>query len=159
MEEGDRTGISKEAIEESLKALVYYGLAQFENQSKEGFDNASYVRTTNAGMYYLNILICRFAYLDLVWMDTPLTDRNTVEELLKHVVETRFPKSPRDIDEKFHRTEIFLDYLGKAEKEELSNRSEFSDSDLTRVEFIPRVKELYEKEKKYIRSKRINQNM
>jgi KaiC/GvpD/RAD55 family RecA-like ATPase len=159
MEEGDRTGISKEAIEESLKTLVYYGLTQFENQSKEGFDNASYVRITNAGMYYLNILICRFAYLDLVWMDTPMTDRNTVEELLKHVVETRFPKLPKDIDERFHRTEIFLDYLGKAEKEELSNRSEFSDSDLTRVEFIPRVKELYEKEKAYIRSKRINQNM
>jgi KaiC/GvpD/RAD55 family RecA-like ATPase/2-hydroxy-3-keto-5-methylthiopentenyl-1-phosphate phosphatase len=158
LDEGDRIGLNNLAIADALITMARFGLVQFENQSKEGYESADYVRITNAGIYYLKYLITKFIYLDLVWVDTPITDNNVVDELLKHIVETRHPKLPEDLDERFLRTEIFLGYLESAERNELADHAEFRDSDLTRVEFMPKIRQSYEKEKTYIQSKRTIDN-
>jgi hypothetical protein len=87
-------------------------------------------------------------------MDTPLTDPTVVHALLKCVVETKHSKRPEDMEERFYRTEIFLNYLEQMEKKELESRAEFKDSDLTRIEFMPEIIASYEKIKDYIIRKR-----
>jgi KaiC/GvpD/RAD55 family RecA-like ATPase len=151
--EAERVGISRPAIADSLKGMAFFGLIQFENQSKIGYDNAAYVRITNAGLYYLNELSHTFSYLDLVWLDTPILNRDLVESLLDHVVEIRLERTEDDLSERFTRTELFLTYLQESEERELKNNTEFRDSDLTREVFMPRIIESYQKQKEYIRAK------
>jgi len=134
--------------------MAYYGLVEFENQSKKGYDNATYVRITNAGAYYLNELIYKFAYLDLVWMDTPILDWSVVDDLLKPVVELKGYKDPRDLDDRFYRTKIFLDYIKEMEEMDFENNPELRESDLMRKEFVPKIIESFQEEKQYIQSKR-----
>lgn len=155
--EGERVGINRTAIADSLKRMALFGLVQFENQSKPGYDDATYVRITNTGMYYLDKLIHRFVYLDLVWMDTPILDKNLVGELLKHVVELKSMKTREDLGVRFQRTELFLNYLKEREERELKDNPEFMDSDLTRKEFMSEIRNSYEDRKKYIQQKREKQ--
>jgi hypothetical protein len=150
LDEADRVGVMRSAMDDSMKALAKYGLIEFENQSKLGYDDATFVRISNTGIYYFRYLIRDFAYLDIVWMDTPITEPNTVSELLKHVVELRPVKLPIYRDERFYRTEVFLKYLVQSEKTEMENHMEFRDSDLTKSFFMPEIIKEYETEKDYI---------
>ena len=97
IQEGDRVGVYRAAIEDSLIKMADFGLVEFENQSKDGFDTAHFVKITNTGTYYLEELAHTFKYLDLVWLDTPISDSNVVNELLRHVVELSGQKTERDI--------------------------------------------------------------
>ena len=146
--------INVEAISDSIKKMARFGLVQFENQSKEGYDEATYVRIANTGIYYLKELVYKFPYLDLAWMDTPISDEATVEDLLKHVVELRPRKTEYDIEERFDRTESFLKYLWKMEDAEFGDNPELRDSNLTDKEFIPSITKSYEEQKKYIKERR-----
>lgn len=143
IQEGDRVGIFRAAIEDSLIKMADFGLIEFENQSREGFATAHFVKITNTGTYYLEELAHTFKYLDLVWLDTPISDYDVVNELLHHVVELRAQKTERDILERFYRTEVFLDYLLKREQIEVKNKYEFQSSDLTRKVFMPGIIESY----------------
>ncbi len=151
---GEGIGLSREAIGYSLKKLAYYGLVEFENQSREGFDSAGYVRLTNCGSYYFNELDSKFAYLDIVWKDTPIADPVIVSELLRLVVETRVYKSPTDLDERFVRTAFFLGYLEDREDKEFENNAELSDSPLTNKKFMHKIRQSFEEQKQYIVSQR-----
>ena len=119
IDEAERLLINREAIADSLKKMAHFGLVEFENQSKQGYETATYARITNTGMYYLEELVHQFPYLDLVWMDTPISDKNLVRELLRHVVELRALKTEKDLDERFYRTESFLNYLNEWKKKSL----------------------------------------
>jgi len=152
--EADRIGLPLEAVEDSLKRMAYFGLVEFENQSKEGYDSAQSVRITNMGAYYLNELVSKFVYLDLVWMDTPIADPAVVNELLKRVVESQPYKSIWDLDQRFARTRLFLDYLLEMEKRVFQENPELRDSPLTRTEFMPKIFAAFEKERKYIVARR-----
>jgi len=154
IDEGESMMIKKEAIADLLTRMARFGLVEFENQSKEGYATATYARITNTGIYYLEKLINEFQYLDLVWIDTPISDKNLVRELLRHVVELRSLKTEKDLDERFYRTELFLDYLEKMEEKEFKNNPEFKDSDLTKKEFMPEILESYEEQIEYIKLKR-----
>jgi hypothetical protein len=154
VDEADSVGISRTTIDDAIVNLAKYGLVQFENQSKKGYEYATYIRVTNTGIYYLKYLSNKFIYLDLVWMDTPMTDYKIVNELVKLVVETKPQKTPQDIETRFKRTELFIQYLENSEKNELNNHCEYRDSDFTRAEFMPEIRQAFEKEKQYIQSKR-----
>jgi DNA-binding MarR family transcriptional regulator/energy-coupling factor transporter ATP-binding protein EcfA2 len=154
LQEAERISTSGRAIEESIKEMAYFGLVQFENQSKTGYDSAVYVRITNSGRYYLKELICKFAYLDLMWMDTPILDETVVQELLKYVVELKGYKTFTDLDDRFQRTEIFLEYLKEVEGMELANNPEFRESNLASKQFMPEIDKLFQEEKLYIESRR-----
>lgn len=152
--EGEKVGINRTIIDDALITLAAFGLIEFENQSKKGYEYATYVRITNTGLYYIRYLIKKFVYLDLVWMDTPMVKEDIVEKLLKLVVETKPQKLPQDVESRLLRTTIFIEYLHEVEQNELKNHAEYTDSDLTRNTFIPKIKEHFEKEKQYILSKR-----
>lgn len=154
LSEGERVGINRTAIADSLKTMAIFGLIQFENQSKKGYENATYVRITNAGMYYIEELVHKFVYLDLVWMDTPISNKNLMRELLKHVTELKRGRLRKDLNERFQRTQLFLDYLEAQEEKEHKENPEFMDSDLTRGKFIPEIIKSYQESKKYIVEKR-----
>ena len=156
LSEAERLMIRKAAIADSLRKLAFFGLVQFENQSKKGYETATYVRITNTGIYYLTKLIYRCIYLDLVWMDTPILDKDLIRELLKHLVEVRAMKRAQDLDERFQRTEMFLDYLKNREEIEVTDNPQYLDSDLTSKQFLPEIIQSYEEKKKYIKSKREN---
>lgn len=153
IQEGERMLINRSAIADSLRNMALFGLVQFENQSKEGYETATWVRITNTGIYYLKELIYRFVYLDLVWMDTPIADEKVTRELLRHVVELR-PKTENYLDERFQRTECFLNYLKQMEEREFKNNPQFNDSDLTKKRFMTEIIQSYQEAKKYIKSKR-----
>ncbi len=103
------------------------------------------VRITSAGRYYLDYLVNAFAYLDLVWHDTPFNDRGTADSIVKlmHSV---------DLEDRFQRVDMFLEYLDRQERTELAG---FASSDRTKVfgPFIPRIRAIYLKEKLEIRKR------
>jgi len=155
--EAERMAINRGAIEDSLVRMAFFGLVEFENQSKQGYNTATYVRITNTGIYYLEELVQNFVYLDLVWMDTPIADRNLVSELLRHVVELKHLGTDQTLDERFRRTELFLDYLMKMEEIEYKDNPEITDSDLTQSRFMQQIKKSYEEQRQYIQTKRARQ--
>jgi len=150
IEEGEKMGINRLAIGASLQLMAQYGLVEFENQSKEGYERASFTKITNTGIYYLNDLSHDFVYLDLVWMDTPISSKEVVEKLRKHFIELRGKKKEDEIYERFLRTEIFLDYLKDMEDKEYQNHTDYKNSDLTDKEFISEIRQSYEQDKNYI---------
>ena len=154
IQNAEAVSTTETAIEWSLKELAYFGLVQFENQSNTGYDTATYVRITNSGIYYLKELVRRFVYLDLMWIDTPIADPMIVKELLHKLVELEGSKASWHLQERFSRTEIFLNYLSKTEKQEFGENPEFTDSVLTKTEFMPNILKSYKEEKDYIESKR-----
>jgi len=95
-----------------------------------------------------------FPYLDLMWMDTPISDPDVVSKLLQHVVELRPFNTLMDLDDRFFRTEVFLDYLEDAEEDEFANNPELDDSPLTKKRFMKAIRESYEQQKEYIISRR-----
>jgi hypothetical protein len=151
--EAEELSIDRAAIAESLALMAYYGLVQFENQSKEGYDTADYVAITNTGSYYLTELCEKFVYLDQMWMDTPIRDKSLVDELLNYVVELKQLKDLEDVDDRLYRTRLFLDYLKEREEADFLNSPELKDSDLTKREFIPQIIKAFEEEKSYIQKR------
>ena len=146
----EEVSINRRAISDSLKKLAFFGLVQFENQMKDGYDKASHVRITRSGSYYLKELAHKFQYVDLVWMDTPISDPNLVREQKKHFVETRGYKTSQQLDERFLRTKLFLDYLAKREEKEFKENPEFLDSTFARKKFMPDISKSFEKQKDFI---------
>ncbi len=143
-----------DAVGDSLKKMAHYGLVEFENQSKKGYDTAAYVRVTNTGAYYVKELVKQFPYLDLVWMDTPISDDKIVRELLTHVVELSDFKRPSELEDRFSRTETFLHYLEDAEEDEFADSAELSELAMGEKRLLPEIRESYEGQKEYIQSQR-----
>lgn len=154
LQEAEELSIKEAAIADSLKKMSAFGLVEFENQSKIGYETAVYVRMTNTGSYYLRRLVREFAYLDLMWMDTPISDLPVVDALLKLVVELRLLKSSNDIEERFLRTELFLSYLKDKEDHEFAESPELNDSILTRAKFMNEILESFKESREYIRARR-----
>jgi len=74
-----------------------------------------------------------------MWIDTPISDPIVVKELLHRLVELEAAKASWHLEERFSRTGIFLNYLSKMEKQEFSENPEFTDSVLTKTEFMPLI--------------------
>jgi len=151
--EAERLLITRNAIEDSLKKMAKFGLIEFENQSRQGYQSATYAGITATGTYYLTELAHTFAYLDLVWMDTPICNKDLLTKLLTKVVELKGYKVYTDIFEKYERTRSFVKYLSGAEASEFADNPEFRDSDLTK-ELMPDIARLCEEQMQYIESRR-----
>jgi hypothetical protein len=155
IQESEQVGISRAAMDEAFVQMADFGLVDFENQSKHGYDSAHFVKITSTGMYYLKYLVYIFQYLDLVWMDTPISDATVVQLLLRHVVELHRQKLETDILERFERTELFLNYLLQSEVNEHRGKPEYEFSELTKRVFMPDILKAYEDNKSYILSRGI----
>ncbi len=69
------------------------------------------LRITASGAYYWRFLVRSFAYLDLVWVDTPIN----VKELAKNLAELA---DATDLRVRFRRVRMFLDFLKRQEEQE-----------------------------------------
>jgi len=105
---------------------------------------ADAIRITAAGAYYWRYLVRSFAYIDLVFVDTPLADHAVVRRL-----ETMVDKT--DMIVRFERVRTFLEYLTRKEGEDLQVSAErvgpFQEA------LMPKIQSQIESEIKVIRRK------
>jgi len=105
-------------------------------------------RITPAGRYYIRYLTSRFAYIDLVYQDTPIADDSTFEKL-KALFKSH------ELSERFERVRTFLKYLDQQEEDEYSVVISKSESIPLRKRFMPEYTASFESDVKFIgRSRR-----
>lgn len=148
--EAELGGESQLAISDSLRRMATNGLVEFENQDKNGYDRASFVKITQMGRYYLEKLVSNFTYLDLVFGDTPICDKKTVRELRMSLVNDDSGNKLERISKRFERTEIFISYLKEREEKDFENNVLMTGSNLTNQKFMDRIRDEYEPQKTYI---------
>ncbi|MCX5811425.1 MAG: hypothetical protein NT178_02620 [Proteobacteria bacterium] len=139
----------------AMNSLVSRQLLEINTRATENITNASHIRITSAGWYYLRYLVNSFAYLDLILQDTPFSDKAICDEIkdmvakVDNLVDREEEKWERT-STRFRRVELFLDYLLKEEKEE------FSRFDLGSIEgelgeiFVSKIRERYDKQREWI---------
>lgn len=153
IEEADLGGLNRRAIEDSMKRLSENGLIEYNNQNKDGFNTAIYARITTTGSYYLNQLVKNFAYLDLVFQDTPICEAHVVQELRRLLNADNILNKKDRLEARFERTGIFLDYLKQMESREFSSSPRMMLSDLTQQMFMVNIIAEYSLQKERIRAK------
>ncbi len=134
--EADTVFISRDAILDSLLKLANFNLVEFDNQSKKDVRNATYVKITHSGIYYLDNLVYENIYLDMVAMDTPISDDVILEHIRKRATYT-------DIANRLERTKHFVDYLYQSEMNELRGHPEYLSNDFAKTLFGDKIKEAF----------------
>lgn len=74
------------------------------------------ISLSSKGMYYLNNMICRFYYIDLVLQDTPIYDEKVFNDL-QQIFPKRDAKFKRALDKRVKVVSAFMDYLSIKEDE------------------------------------------
>ncbi len=97
--------------------LIRRNLIESEPPRVTDINYADALRITAAGAYYWRYLVRSFAYIDLVFVDTPLADHALVHRLESLTDTTEMPS-------RFERVGYFLDYISKKEQEELQLSAE-----------------------------------
>ena len=97
--------------------LLRRNLIESEPPRIGNIQDADALRITASGAYYWRYLVRSFAYIDLVFFDTPLSDLQTVRRLVSMADTT-------DMAVRFERVRIFLTYLAQKEAEELAVSAE-----------------------------------
>lgn len=122
-------------------------LVELDTRMTESIEGSSYVRITPAGLFYHDQLYKEFPYLDLIWQDTPINDSVISQELAKLIHVT-------DMEERFKRVSLFLDYLDREEACEIEHFGiKAVDSPITRP-ITTEIKKSFIHQCGYIRSKR-----
>lgn len=138
--------INIKSIEDCLLNLAKYSLVVLDTRRRDSLEKASYFKITGSGSYYLNILVCRFSYLDLIWIDTPIADLDLVQKLRGIADET-------ELDMRFERTKLFLDYIAKMEEREIRLNTQYQESSFGKQKFVKRIIDEFQMQEKYIRHK------
>lgn len=139
----------------TINRLLRKQLVQVDSRSTESMKGSSYVRISSAGWYYYKYLVRAFAYLDLVFQDTPLTDEHLAANLKELIIEV---DKISDIQEylldrmelRFKRVETFFSYLVKEEDREFSAFSLGQVSGILSQRFMPGIIGQYQKEREWI---------
>jgi hypothetical protein len=108
-------------------------------------DQCRAVRATPSGEYYLTYLSRAFAYVDLVWIDTPLADSALLTELRNLV-------GLRDRTSRFSRVDAFLAYLSVEEQREHRDFPLLRGADWAGP-FVSKIQSQIEREKRFIRGR------
>jgi len=143
---GEQVSIRREVILDSLRRLVENNLVEVDTQSRSSIKNASYVKITSSGKYYLSDLIKEFVYLDLIIIDTPISDQDVFDKIRKLTI-------PNDLNIRLEKTRLFINYLDKSEKRELQENPEYINSDFTNHTFIEPIIEAFNEVENNIKSK------
>ncbi|MBX3246523.1 MAG: hypothetical protein KF901_05010 [Myxococcales bacterium] len=135
-----------------LERLLFRSLVEADTgviapDGESALSHCRAVKATASGEYYLTYLCRAFAYLDLVWVDTPVADSAT-HQALRDLV------GRRDFESRFERVELFLRYLGSEEEQELQAYPQLRKYGWAGP-FIPKVREQVERESRVIR-RRVN---
>lgn len=143
MREASNLRISPKAVEDALLRLAKKNLIVFDTRAREDFESASYFRITECGSYFLNTLSKSFVYLDCVWMDTPISDTDLVQDLRKVIDGTNLAL-------RFDRTRMFLSYLNKMEERERVQNPQQQFSPIGKSTFVKGISSGFEKEREII---------
>jgi len=135
--------IPLEAVEQCLIDLAKYGLILLNTRSRENLIDASHFRITNCGNYYLHVLPSRFSYVDLILADTPIADPDLVKSL-------RNMLPSKDLETRFKRCRLFIEYLKEMEEREMRAHPEYKNSTLAKYEFTKKMARSLREERKYI---------
>jgi predicted type IV restriction endonuclease len=130
--------IPRKVVFDSFSRLVAFNLIEFDNQTKKNIKSASFVKLTASGKYYLETLTSEFTYLDLVLVDTPISDISFVEHIRKDIQSLEF-------DARLKRAREFIHYLKETEIEENKVHPEYSFHDLTNTYFMSAVEDKFNK--------------
>jgi predicted type IV restriction endonuclease len=142
-EEAADISVSREAIEGSLLELASYGLIVLNTRSTTDLSEASHFRITECGTFFLHLLIMRFSYIDLVLAHTPIADPDVALRIRRML-------PSRELEPRFERTQLFLEYLGKMEDREFQNSPEYQLSPLGKYKFTQRMIRNFTSERRYI---------
>jgi len=142
----ERKKKKKEVVIDSLLRLSGFNLIEFDNQSRTDIKSAIYAKITASGKYYLENIIKEFVYLDSIFIDTPISDLNCLDNLRKSVNET-------DLDKRIARTSLFISYLCECENIEHQEHPEYFHNELTNFLFSDPIKDSFIKFKDYIEKK------
>ena len=121
-------------------------LIDLDSRQTDTLAGAGGVRITTAGKYYLGYLVRAFAYLDLVWHDTPFSDQAVADKLTRMISETTMQR-------RFDRVSIFIDYLEAEEDSELAEYGLDKTGEGFWGPFMPSIRTQVEKEKVQIRKR------
>ncbi|MDD2540997.1 MAG: hypothetical protein PHH28_08125 [Desulfuromonadaceae bacterium] len=128
--------IRKNVVIDSMVRLSGFNLIEYDNQSRTNIDNATYAKLTAAGKYYYEVLCNEFTYLDLVMVDTPLSDDILNNTLIKEIYNN-------ELENRIVKVRMFIDYLEKTEQAEIQSHPEYSFSEVTNNQFVPTAKRKY----------------
>jgi hypothetical protein len=92
--------------------LLRRGLIVSEPPKASDLERADAVRIAAAGSYYWKYLVRSFAYVDLVYADTPVADQHLAERLAALA-------DSHGLEDRIARVTGFLDYLAREEAQEL----------------------------------------
>jgi hypothetical protein len=101
-----------EDLQEWTNELLLRGLIESEPPRAMSIDQTEAPRITASGAYYWKYLSRSFAYIDLVFVDTPVANKELARKLAHLAMETEMP-------ERFNRVRLFMGYLARKEEEEL----------------------------------------
>ena len=132
----ESVSIRKNVVIDTLVRLSGFNLIEYDNQSRTNIDNATYAKLTAAGKYYYEVLSSEFTYLDLVMVDTPLSDEDLNSTLTKEIYDT-------DLECRVKKVGMFIDYLENTEQNEIQTHPEYSFSEVTNNQFVPVIKQKY----------------
>jgi hypothetical protein len=153
---------NKEDFLKSLSRLVSKHLVETNTKISESLNTSTHVRITSAGWYYIKYLVHSFAYLDLVFQDTPINDQRTVEQLVDSLHKVNNLSDPEEdkvsrMDERFRRISLFLDYLKREEDAEVVRFFPKASSAPIYTRFVPFIKNEFDERKNWIQ-KRVKDN-
>ena len=120
------------------------GLVESEPPRAHDLRATEALRISAAGAYYWHYLIRGFSYLDLVYVDCPIADRDLAQRLAD-------TSEDSDLTVRFERVRIFLGYLAAEEKRELGIVGEFQSPFATPL--LTEIRQQIEKEIGVIKEK------
>jgi len=149
-------------LTKTAKRLLQKQLLQVDTRSPNTIEGASYIRISSAGWYYFKYLLRAFAYLDLVFQDTPINEKDTVQKLRQYIVDVdEIPETQGFLDQRvssrFERVEVFLDYLKREEEKERKRFSLDTVRGVLGLEFMQDIWAQYRRERIWI-EERIKKN-
>lgn len=146
-------GLNQKSIEDILINLGESKLIEFNNQNIKGYYDADYCRITITGIYYFETFMHDFAYLDLIFPDTLISDNETLSYLRKSMSFDEIKDKNERILNRFERVDNYLAYLKESEDYEFDTNPLLINSELTNLKFIDSVITKYEKQKNDILKK------
>ena len=153
---------NREDLMKTMNILITRQLLETNTRSTESVSNASHVRITSAGWYYLRYLVHSFAYLDLVLQDTPISSLGASEEIREKVTKVDNLADKEDdkierMETRFARVEKFLEYLTSEEENEFKRFELDVMKSTLAVRFMPEIVKRFNLQEEWI-SKRIKEN-
>ncbi len=98
-------GYSYDQVSWGINRCLEHRLIETNVKSAD-FEGATHARLSPTGSYYFKKLMRTFVYVDAVCMDTPISDRETLEAIPDTTL----------LDSRFDRTTAFIHYLGMTQE-------------------------------------------